>query len=595
MASSGRYRLARRSALHLADGIATSDVVVLGSGVAGLSAALSLTSPSRHRAPSRLLRPRRVTVITKGALESGSSPWAQGGIAAAIGPGDDPANHAADTVGAGVGLADPSLVAGLIEEAPEHIARLLDRGVRFDRLADGRLSLGREGAHSHHRILHAGGDATGAEMVRALIDSLIAEQAARGSIETVVDTFAEDLVVEDGRVVGVLTRRADGKRLMHRAGAVVLATGGCGQLWSKTTNPAEVTGDGLAMAARAGAILADLEMIQFHPTALDVADLGAAGLEAGGASLPLLTEALRGEGAILVDGAGRRFMPSIDRRAELAPRDVVARAIYRRLARGEQVDLDAREAVGTAFPERFPTVWRACQRFGIDPRHAPMPVTPAAHYAMAGVAVDARGRTSLDGLWACGEVTSSGLHGANRLASNSLLEGVIYGARVAEDIAGASPPPRIAARPGSVRVPRDSGRPRSSGRPGTGADADTGAATVRATLRHRAWRDLGLERDRAGLERLLDWLADRRIDDDGARVERGETLNLLNVASMVAAASLAREESRGAHYRTDHPRADPTMERRMMWTFEPDGDASPLRPAGSEPLFRQASSRQEIA
>lgn len=528
------------SALRLADGVATSDVVVLGSGVAGLTAALSLV-------------PRRVTVLTKGPLASGSSRWAQGGIAAAMAAEDGPRMHAADTMIAGAGLCDEAIVAGLTEAAPDHIQRLIAWGVRFDRNAEGRLQLGREGAHSARRILHAGGDATGAELVRALIQTMLSEQRLRGRMGVCEDTFAEDLVVDDGRVVGVLARHADGRTILHRAGAVVLATGGCGQLWSKTTNPAEVTGDGLAMAARAGATLADLAFMQFHPTALDV--------EAPGASLPLLTEALRGEGATLIDAQGSQFMLAIDARAELAPRDIVARAIWRLQASGERVYLDARHAVGDAFPRRFPTVWEHCRRHGLDPRSEPIPVTPAAHYAMAGVAVDAAGKTSLEGLWACGEVTASGLHGANRLASNSLIEGVVYGARVAADIARRAPEPARMGRGGVVR------------REATAASAERSVVSVRRELQQLAWRHLGLERERPGLETLLvriDQLFASAID------EPSEGLNLLTIGRVMAAGALAREESRGAHLRTDFPQASPALATRAFWSYAPSSVGLPL-------------------
>jgi len=537
--------LQRHAALRLADGVASSDVVVLGSGVAGLTAALSLV-------------PRRVTVLTKGPLTSGSSRWAQGGIAAAMAPENGPDQHAADTLIAGAGLCDDTVVETLTADAPEHIRRLIAWGVRFDRDGHGDLQLGREGAHSVRRVLHAGGDATGAELVRALVQALVGEQRLRGRIGVCEDTFAEDLVVEDGRVVGVLARHADGRTVLHRAGAVVLATGGCGQLWSKTTNPAEVTGDGLAMAARAGATLADLAFMQFHPTALDVVALG---VEATGSSLPLLTEVLRGEGAVLVDARGERFMTAIDPRAELASRDIVARAIWRLQTAGEPVYLDARNAVGKDFPRRFPTVWHHCRQHRLDPRKERIPVTPAAHYAMAGVAVDEAGRSSLDGLWACGEVTASGLHGANRLASNSLIEGLVYGARVAEDIAGrALELGRFSRHCVVIRETSTSG-------------VEQTPAAVRRQIQQLAWQHLGLERDRQGLEVIL-----ARVDTLASSLPApvSEAGNLLTVGRLLAAGALARQESRGAHLRTDFPGTRPGFATRTFWTYARSAGRLPL-------------------
>ncbi|RMH15249.1 MAG: FAD-binding protein, partial [Acidobacteria bacterium] len=385
-----------------------------------------------------------------------------------------------------------------------------------------------------------------AELVRALSEAV----ARTPSVQPWEGVFASDLVLaEDGRVAGVLARHRDGRVVFHAAGAVVLATGGCGQLYARTTNPPEATGDGLALAGRAGAQLADLEFIQFHPTALD----------AGGDPLPLLTEALRGEGAILIDDRGRRFMPAIDRRAELAPRDVVARAIWRLQQQGRRVFLDATAAVGEAFPRRFPTVWAHCRERGLDPRREPLPVTPAAHYAMAGVAVDIEGRTTLPGLWACGEVTASGVHGANRLASNSLLEALIYGARVAASVAASMP------APGSGRgalVCREA------------AGDGSASAADRQELRWLMWRRVGLERDAEGLDQALTALARlrRRVGD-----APGELANLVTVGRMVAAAARAREESRGAHFRRDFPAPRAELAQRNFWIYDPSAGHLPLR------------------
>jgi L-aspartate oxidase len=516
------------------DGIARSEVLVVGSGVAGLTAALGSA-------------PRRVTLLTKRALVSGASPWAQGGIAAAVGPDDSPALHAADTLAAGAGLSDPDVVELLTGEGPERLRTLLDLGARFDRDAAGRLNLGREAAHGRRRILHAR-DATGAEIVRALSEAVL--QAHEIRVEE--GAFAIDLVLDGVRVAGVLARHADGRRVLHLAPAVVLATGGLGRLYLHTTNPPEATGDGLAMAARAGARLVDLEFVQFHPTALAAE---------GADPMPLLTEALRGEGAVLLDGRGRRFMPDEHPDAELAPRDVVARAIWRRQAAGEGVFLDARAAVGDRFPERFPQVFEICRRYlsqGLDPRSEPIPVAPAAHYHMGGVAVNPNGRTSLPGLWACGEVSATGVHGANRLASNSLLEALVFGARVAEDLRREIPAGPIAVRTTGLRVPE-------------GAEIDRDEdVELTARVRRLMWEKVGLVRDEAGLLaalRELDGLA--AMNPEAA----GEARNLLGIARLVTAAALARHESRGGHFRADVPAADPLWQRRLFLTVTPDGVA----------------------
>ncbi len=385
-----------------------ADVVVIGAGAAGLSVALGLDGHS-------------VDLLAKGPLSrTGNSPLAQGGVAGAVGPDDTPELHAADTLAVAGEVGDPEAVALLTAEGPRQLAELIELGARFDRAANGELDLAREAAHSRQRILHSR-DATGAEIVRALG---VALGAVKG-LTIFEASFALELVVEAGRLAGVLVRHADGGLVLHRARAVVLATGGIGQVFSRTTNPSEATGDGLALAWRAGARLGDLEYVQFHPTALDV----------GEDPMPLLTEALRGAGARLVDENGHPILDVPG--GELQARDIVARGIWRALSRGRRPLLDAREAVGAAFPERFPTVFEACQAHGLDPRVAPMPVAPAAHYHMGGVLVNGDGRTSRPGLWAAGEVSCTGVHGANRLASNSLLEALVYGARVARSV-GAS-------------------------------------------------------------------------------------------------------------------------------------------------------------
>jgi L-aspartate oxidase len=503
--------------------IVEADAVVVGSGVAGFAAVLALP-------------PGRVALLTKGrAGHDGCSELAQGGMAAAVGPDDAPARHAADTLAVGAGLADPRAVAVVTESAPGIAEALLRLGVPFDHTPGGALALGREGGHSRRRILHADGDATGRALVRTLGEAV----AKRPDLEVEESAFAAELVMAFGRVAGVVGLDGEGTVTAWLAPAVILATGGVGRLYAATTNPPPVTGDGLAMAARAGALLADLEMVQFHPTAL-----------AGGRDpLPLLTEALRGEGAVLVDGAGRRFMVEEDPRAELAPRDVVARAIGSLLEAGERVYLDATRAVGTAFPERFPTVWRHARDAGLDPRSEPLPVSPAAHYHMGGVVTDLWGRTSLPGLWACGEVACTGLHGGNRLASNSLLEGLVFGRRVGEAI-------------GRERsVPRPLGAGSSVERAVEGWVALTrqrvagGSPAVRELMSRR----VGLVRDAAGLDEALDELTER-----ARRPRNLEERNLLLAGRLIAAAALRRRESRGGHYRRDFPEPAPQASCRLV-------------------------------
>ncbi len=502
------------------DSVEASDIVIVGSGVAGLVAAL------RARA-------RRITVVSKtGFAGGGSSPLAQGGVAVAIGPDDSPARHATDTIDVGCGLCDLEVVRRVTSEGPSRIADLMALGARFDRETSGRLELGREAAHSRRRVIHAAGDATGFELVRALAEAV---EAVDG-IRIVEHTMALEILRHDGNVVGVLTVDREGRVALEVASAVVLATGGVGQAYLNTTNPVESTGDGLAMAARAGARLAGLEFVQFHPTAMDV----------GSSPMPLLTEALRGEGAVLVDERGGRFMEGVHGLAELAPRDVVSRAIWRHRMAGHRTFLDA-TTLGERLASRFPTVMELCLAHGLDLQNEPIPVAPAAHYHMGGVVVDQYGRSSIPGLWACGEVAHTGLHGANRLASNSLLEAVIYGSRIGERLARsplAAPDAevaRVAVRAAAMKV----------------ADQpwieEAGVDRVVIRLRDEMWRRVGLERSEAGLVRAIEEI-DLLAED--APPGFGELGNLLTVAGLVARSARIRTESRGAHFRNDIPRQD---------------------------------------
>jgi L-aspartate oxidase len=493
--------------------VRAADVIVIGSGVAGLMAAFHASH-------------REVIVISKSEHASGgSSPLAQGGIAAAVGPTDSPVNHARDTMEAGAGLCIEEVVRAVTREAPERIEELLELGAVFDRSPSGDLELGREGAHDLARVVHSEGDATGAEVVRALGRVVAAEER----IEVVDNCLALELVLDRGRVVGVLCADVEGRPILMSANAVVLATGGIGRLFAATTNRTESTGDGLAMAARAGASLAGLEFVQFHPTALDVP----------AETKPLLTEALRGEGALLVNDGGHRVMEGVHPRLELAPRDVVSRAIWNEIQAGSRVFLDA-TALRDRFEERFPSVLGLCLGHDLDPRERPMPVVPAAHYHMGGVVVGLDGRTTLRRLWAAGETSWTGLHGANRLASNSLLEALVFGRRAGRALVGV---PRDNATAERVATLAN----RASFTFGRKPWCDSGNPTV-AELRRVMWRDVGLIRSTAGL-RTAQLELDRldRLHGPGF----GEVTNLLAVARLVTTAAALRTESRGAHQRRD--------------------------------------------
>jgi L-aspartate oxidase len=506
---------------HIDNVVECQGALILGAGVAGLFTALKL-SPF----PSLVLAGSRPGT-------SGSSAWAQGGIAAAVGAGDSWEAHAADTIAAGAGLCDPEIAALVAREAPSRIDDLVRFGAPFDRNPDGTLAVGREAAHSAARIVHVKGDRAGAEVTRALAERALSDPA----IAVLEGFHAVEIAMENGRVAGVFARSGIGPQarlVLFRARAVIFATGGLGSLYAVTTNPPESRGEGLGMAARAGAVIADPEFVQFHPTAMAL----------GRDPAPLSTEALRGEGAILVDESGLRFMPAVHKDAELAPRDIVARAIHREIAAGHKVFLDCRKAIGADFPKHFPTVYAACKSSGIDPVRQPIPVAPAAHYHMGGIATDARGRTSLDGLWAVGECASTGLHGANRLASNSLLEALVFGAHAAEDIQNAMTP---GAGSGTPPAPERFAAPLPP-----------------HVLRDAMTRLVGLERDEDGLIEALRIIA--QVERAGG--PEPALLNMTAAAKLVAAGALMRRESRGGHYRTDHPDTDETARRSFLTLAE---------------------------
>ena len=501
-------------------------MIVIGSGIAGLFTALCA-----HRRGVR-----DIVVVTKAALEDSATRYAQGGIAAAVGAEDSWELHAADTLGAGAELCDAEAVRVLTGEAAERVADLIHLGVRFDR-DNGRLAHAREAAHGVARVLHAGGDATG----RHIEDALATAVRVLG-IEVRDRAFVADLIVEGGACRGL--RLLGGDEL--EADAIVLAAGGAGQLYASTTNPAVSTGDGVALALRAGAVVADLEFFQFHPTAF---------ARPGGWRF-LVSEAVRGHGAVLRNQRGEAFMARYDARAELAPRDVVSRGIVQEMTRHglDNVWLDATAFGPGEFARRFPTIHAHCRRHGCDPEREPIPVSPAAHYLMGGVWTDVWGRTSIPGLWACGETAATGVHGANRLASNSLLEGVVFGSRVAEAIASApSPDAARAARPG-IQV------------------LALGVGTVaipsgRESLRALMWEDVGILRHGAGLERACGALEQWAGAPPGAGIEARETANLALVGWAMSEAALRRDESRGAHHRLDFPEPRPAWRRRQLFVL----------------------------
>jgi len=515
---------------------ASADVVVIGSGVAGLTTALQIRSHNLS-----------VMLITKAQVDEGSTKWAQGGIAAALGPGDSPSDHERDTLVAGAGLCDLPAVKVLVTEGPEAVRKLIARGAVFDKSETGEIALTREGGHLRNRILHAGGDATGAEVSRALLAAVSQDPG----IEVIEHALVLDaLKSESGRVCGVTlhvigegTRDGVGQIL---ARAVVLATGGLGQVYSQTTNPSVSTGDGVALALRAGADVADAEFIQFHPTVLYVG-------ESSSGQQPLISEAVRGEGAFLVNDRGERFMKGVHELADLAPRDVVAKEISRQMADSgaKHVWLDARRIKD--FGDRFPTISVSCKQIGIDPARDLIPVAPASHYASGGIRTDLNGHSSVPGLYAVGETACTGAHGANRLASNSLLEGLVFGARIAEDIAKNLSTWEDPITPDPIEI--------------------LISPSIRGELQRAMSKGAAVVRSEKSLTETLKTL-DRLKDATTiyANLAAWETTNLYLLATAIARSALERTESRGSHWREDFPGPTSNWKKRIHQSIDEIGN-----------------------
>ena len=518
----------------------SSDVIIVGSGIAGLTTALQIRAYGYS-----------VLLVTKARVDEGSTKWAQGGIAAALGPGDSPAAHEADTLKAGAGLCDRKAVHALVTEGPDAVARLIARGAVFDRAASGEIALTREGGHLTNRILHAGGDATGAEISRALLAAVTEDPG----IEVIEHALVLDaLKGPSGRVCGVTlhvigegSRDGVGRAL---AKAVILGTGGLGQVFAQTTNPSVSTGDGVALALRAGADVADVEFIQFHPTVLYL------GAKSSGQQ-PLISEAVRGEGAILRNDAGDQFMIGIHPLADLAPRDVVAKAIMSEMLKtgASHVWLDVSKVAN--FSERFPNIYQSCLAHGINPEKDLIPVAPAAHYASGGVRVDLAGRSSVPGLYACGETACTGVHGANRLASNSLLEGLVFAARIADDIHRTL---RKLERENPVDNSSREILIAPQARDEISLAMSVGAGVIRTAE--------SLSKTSTALAKVGEQFSTNPC------VEAWETTNLFTLAQVIVASALIREETRGSHWREDFPTQSQSWVKRIVESMDDAGNLS---------------------
>lgn len=521
-----------------------TDVLIIGAGITGIRAALAI-DPKLN-----------VVLATKDRIKESNSSYAQGGIAGVFDPVDRFANHVADTMAAGKGLCDQSIVETVVREAPDRIKELIGMGASFDQ-TDGEIALTQEGGHSHRRVVHALGDATGKEVMRALIDRIRSES----QIDIWENTFTIDLLTHEGECRGALVWNASHGKTFVWAKQTILATGGAGRLYRETTNPEIATADGHAMAFRAGCELRDMEFMQFHPTVLYIA----------GSSRHLISEAARGEGGLLRDCTGHRFMPDYDPAAELAPRDIVSRAITRQMekTRHHCVYLDLTHLPRELIAERFPHIRQVCMQFGIDLMRDLIPVRPGAHYMIGGVTVDDEARTSLPRLWAAGEVTSTGLHGSNRLASNSLLEGLVFGLRAGRNAsaAAAGEIDQFTALP----LVSDSGPAVQLEKPFSTADEPPEAATLKLddllnSLNSEMWRKVGIERNAFDLESARQQVEfwDRYVGPQEFAMTKGwELQNLLLVARLMIAAAIARTESRGTHARSDFPQTDPALARHI--------------------------------
>lgn len=513
-----------------------TDVLIIGGGLAGLRAANEVHANAH------------CVVVTKDAIQESNSNYAQGGIASVWDPEDRFEDHVRDTLTAGGSLCDQTVVELVVREAPQRVAELIQWGTRFDSHG-GALSLGREGGHSHQRIVHALGDATGREVMRAVIE----RTRARENVTIWEQTFTIDLLTEEGVCRGAIVARANNQPILLWAKQTILCSGGCGQIYRESTNPRVATGDGHALAYRAGAELRDMEFMQFHPTVLYIA----------GSSRTLVTEATRGAGAHLIDLHGSRFMQEYDDRLELAPRDVVSQAIVTQMERTQHacVYLSLQHLDAVKVKSEFPGFAQACKEFDLDITRDPIPVRPGAHYMIGGVAVDVDGRTSISGLWAAGEVTSSGLHGANRLASNSLLEGLVFGARI-----GRLASELAIGEPDDFRVPKLSFQPEKS------HSVALDISDIRNSLQSLMWRLVGVRRRADRLEEALSAIQSysRYVLPHGFDSEEGwELQNMITVAHLMTQAALARTESRGVHLRTDHPHLDEQHWHRHLKFFRP--------------------------